>query len=64
MNVQATELKKRLGKYLDAAIKEPVVVETSGRNTTVTCEIRGFPQERHGSSEHRHLLDDSRKARA
>jgi prevent-host-death family protein len=39
MIVQATELKTRLGQYLEAAIKEPVVIERSGRNTAVIISI-------------------------
>ena len=39
MIVQATELKTRLGQYLEAAIKEPVVIEKSGRNTAVIISI-------------------------
>ena len=33
--VSATELKNRLGRYLEAAITEPVIVEKSGRVTSV-----------------------------
>ncbi|MDQ2695274.1 MAG: type II toxin-antitoxin system Phd/YefM family antitoxin [Pseudomonadota bacterium] len=33
--VTATELKNRLGRYLDAAIAEPVIIEKSGRETAV-----------------------------
>lgn len=42
MNVQATELKTRLGKYLDAAIKEPVFVEKNGRNTAVIISLEQY----------------------
>jgi prevent-host-death family protein len=35
MNVTATELKQRLGRYIDAAAHEPVIVEKSGRNAAV-----------------------------
>ncbi len=42
MNVQATELKTRLGKYLDAAIKEPVFVEKNGRNTAVIISFEEY----------------------
>jgi prevent-host-death family protein len=42
MNVQATELKTRLGKYLDAAIKEPVFVEKNGRNTAVIISFEQY----------------------
>jgi prevent-host-death family protein len=42
MNVQATELKNRLGKYLDAAIKEPVIVEKNGRNAAVIISFEEY----------------------
>jgi prevent-host-death family protein len=35
MRVTATELKNRLGRYLDAAAREPVIVEKSGRDFVV-----------------------------
>jgi prevent-host-death family protein len=35
MRVKATELKTRLGRYLDAAAREPVIIEKSGRDTVV-----------------------------
>lgn len=35
MNVNATELKNRLGKYLEASIKEPVIIDKSGRKIAV-----------------------------
>lgn len=35
MNVKATELKTRLGRYLDLSIKEPVFIEKSGRQHSV-----------------------------
>ena len=35
MKVTATELKNRVGQYLDAAQIEPVIVEKSGRETSV-----------------------------
>jgi prevent-host-death family protein len=35
MIVKATELKNRLGQYLDTAIKQPVFVEKSGRKVAV-----------------------------
>ena len=35
MNVTATELKNRLGQYLDAAETDPVIVEKSGRIKSV-----------------------------
>jgi len=42
MNVQATELKTRLGKYLDAAIKEPVIIEKNGRNAAVIISFEQY----------------------
>jgi prevent-host-death family protein len=33
--VKATELKNNLGKYLEASIKEPIVVEKNGRKVAV-----------------------------
>ena len=42
MNVQATELKTRLSKYLDAAIKEPVFVEKNGRNTAAIISFEEY----------------------
>ena len=35
MNVSATELKNRLGRYLDAAEHEPVSIHKSGRRKAV-----------------------------
>ncbi len=35
MQISATELKNRLGRYLDAAETEPVIVEKSGRSKSV-----------------------------
>ncbi len=35
MHVTATELKTRLGRYLEAAAREPVIIEKSGRNAVV-----------------------------
>jgi prevent-host-death family protein len=35
MNVSATELKTRLGKYLDVSETDPVIVEKSGRPKSV-----------------------------
>ena len=44
MNVTATELKHRLGRYLEAAQVEPVVVEKSGRVTSVVLSKRRYDQ--------------------
>jgi antitoxin Phd len=35
MNINATEFKSRLGKYLDAAETNPVIIEKSGRVKSV-----------------------------
>lgn len=35
MNISATEFKNRLGRYLDQAETEPVVIEKSGRSKSV-----------------------------
>jgi antitoxin Phd len=35
MSIAATELKNRLGQYLDAAETEPVIIEKSGRRKSV-----------------------------
>ena len=35
MDITATELKNRLGQYLDAAEREPVIIEKSGRKKSV-----------------------------
>ena len=44
MNVTATELKHRLGRYLEAAQVEPVVIEKSGRVTSVVLSKRRYDQ--------------------
>lgn len=44
MNVTATELKNRLGQYLEAAQVEPVVVEKSGRVTSVVLSKHRYDQ--------------------
>lgn len=44
MNVTATELKHRLGQYLEAAQVEPVTIEKSGRATTVVLSKRRYDQ--------------------
>jgi antitoxin Phd len=35
MDITATELKNRLGQYMDAAETEPVIIEKSGRKKSV-----------------------------
>lgn len=42
MTITATELKTRLGKYLDAARTHPVIVEKTGRKTAVLLSIEEF----------------------
>lgn len=44
MRVTATELKNRLGKYLEAAQAEPVIVEKSGRASNVVLSKRRYDQ--------------------
>jgi prevent-host-death family protein len=42
MNVSATELKTRLGRYLEIAAKEPVFIEKNGRNTAVIISAEEY----------------------
>lgn len=42
MHISATDLKNRLGQYLEAAIKEPVIVEKSGRPMSVVISYAEF----------------------
>lgn len=44
MHVTATELKNRLGRYLEAAQIEPVIVEKSGRMSNVVLSKRRYDQ--------------------
>ena len=44
MKATATELNKHPGKYLDQAIKEPVIVERSGRPIAVMVSYERFIQ--------------------
>ena len=44
MNVTATELKNRLGQYLDAAETDPVIVEKSGRIKSVLISNAMYEQ--------------------
>ncbi len=44
MYVTATELKNRLGRYLEAAQVEPVIVEKSGRMSSVVLSKRRYDQ--------------------
>jgi antitoxin Phd len=42
MNVSATELKARLGRYLEIVAKEPVFIEKNGRNTAVIISTEEY----------------------
>jgi antitoxin Phd len=42
MHVSATDLKNKLGQYLEASIKEPVIVEKSGRPTSVVISYEEY----------------------
>jgi len=42
MNITATELKNHLGKYLGQSVKEPVIVEKSGRPSAVVLSYEEF----------------------
>jgi len=42
MNISATELNKRPGAYLSEAIREPVVIEKSGKPTAVLLSYDRF----------------------
>ncbi len=44
MHVTATELKNRLGQYLEAAQAEPVIVEKSGRASSVVLSMRRYDE--------------------
>ncbi len=44
MIVTATELKNRLGQYLEAAQAEPVIVEKSGRESSVVLSKRRYDE--------------------
>ena len=44
MNVAATELKNRLGKYLKVAQVEPVIIEKLGRASTVILSKRRYDE--------------------
>jgi len=39
MHVTATDLKNRLGQYLEASVKEPVIIEKSGRPSSVVISF-------------------------
>lgn len=42
MHISATELKNKLGQYLEAAVREPVIVEKSGRPASVVISYQEF----------------------
>jgi prevent-host-death family protein len=44
MNVTATELKNRLGQYLEASQLEPVIVEKSRRESSVVLSKRRYDE--------------------
>ncbi len=44
LNVTATELKNRLGQYLDASQSEPVMVEKSGRDSHVMLSRKRYDE--------------------
>ena len=44
MQVTATELKNRLGQYLEAAQLEPVIIEKSGRVNSVVLSKRRYDE--------------------
>ena len=44
MHVTATELKNPLGRYLEAVQVEPVIVEKSGRMSSVVLSKRRYDQ--------------------
>ncbi|MFA6038384.1 MAG: type II toxin-antitoxin system Phd/YefM family antitoxin [Legionellales bacterium] len=44
MIATATELNKQPGRYLDEAIKEPVIIERSGRPVAVMVSYERFVQ--------------------
>lgn len=42
LNITATELKNRLGQYLDASLTEPVMIEKSGRASHVVLSRKRY----------------------
>jgi len=44
MNISATALNKRPGTYLEKAIKDPVIIEKSGRPTVVMISYERYEQ--------------------
>jgi len=44
MHITATDLNKRPGMYLDKAMRDPVVIEKSGRPTVVMVSYERFEE--------------------
>jgi prevent-host-death family protein len=44
VRTSATELKQHLGKYLDAALAGPVVIERQGRPTAVLVSVKQYEE--------------------
>lgn len=42
LNVAATEVKQRLGQYMENALTEPVVIEKSGRPSVVMISVAEY----------------------
>ena len=42
LNVAATEIKQRLGQYIESALTEPVVIEKSGRPCVVMLSVAEY----------------------
>jgi antitoxin Phd len=42
LNVAATEIKQRLGQYMECALTEPVVIEKSGRPSVVMLSVAEY----------------------
>ncbi len=42
LNVAATEVKQRLGQYLESALTEPVMIEKSGRPAVVMLSVAEY----------------------
>lgn len=42
LNVAATEVKQRLGQYLESALIEPVIIEKAGRPAVVMLSVAEY----------------------
>ena len=42
LNVAATEIKQRLGQYLESALTQPILIEKSGRPAVVMLSIAEY----------------------